>query len=74
MVIAGDCRPVLAYATGTGRLRRAELGYKLDGALASAAVRGWRIDWRAIPCDLNQEAHRLAAAGRAGRASEEIFN
>eukprot|EP00969_Alexandrium_andersonii_P075972 3349331-Alexandrium_andersonii.AAC.1 len=34
ITIAGDCRPVVNYAAGCGRLRRADQHHLLDSALA----------------------------------------
>eukprot|EP00969_Alexandrium_andersonii_P137002 6060467-Alexandrium_andersonii.AAC.1 len=42
VVVAGDCRPVLAYAAGAGRLRRAEQHFRLGGPLADVATHGWQ--------------------------------
>eukprot|EP00969_Alexandrium_andersonii_P323547 14295291-Alexandrium_andersonii.AAC.1 len=39
--IAGDCRPVVNYAAGCGRLRNAAQHHALDAALARLVVHGW---------------------------------
>eukprot|EP00969_Alexandrium_andersonii_P294035 12995464-Alexandrium_andersonii.AAC.1 len=65
--MAGECRTVINYAAGCGRLRRAEPRHFLDGALARLIAHGWVVRWRIVPRTLNGEAHALAADGRAGR-------
>eukprot|EP00969_Alexandrium_andersonii_P086373 3807729-Alexandrium_andersonii.AAC.1 len=57
--IAGDCRPVVDYAAGFGRLRSADQHLLLAAALAELVVDGWVVDWCAIPRSLNGEAHAL---------------
>eukprot|EP00969_Alexandrium_andersonii_P271622 12004875-Alexandrium_andersonii.AAC.1 len=67
VTVAGDRRPVVNYAAGCGRLRRAGQRRQLDSALARLVAHSWVVDWRIMPRGLNGEAHALAADGRAGR-------
>eukprot|EP00969_Alexandrium_andersonii_P016890 740225-Alexandrium_andersonii.AAC.1 len=48
-IVAGDCRPVVNYAAGVGRLRQADQNRRLDGALARLVVHGWVVDWLITP-------------------------
>eukprot|EP00969_Alexandrium_andersonii_P133490 5903347-Alexandrium_andersonii.AAC.1 len=69
VVIAGDCRPVVSYAAGCGRLSSRVAHVCVDSAMTTALARGWDIEWRVVPKSENWDAHETAAAGRrSGRA------
>ena len=65
VVLAGDAGAIIAYAAGGGRLRDQAAHRLLDGPLARLAAAGWRTQWRVLPRNQNETAHRLAATARA---------
>ncbi len=60
MVIAGDCRPVLRFAAGLGRLARPEVADSINFAVSRAAGCGWALRFLLIDRRDNVDADQCA--------------